>query len=597
MGLYLSVNPNECVDNSYIFCGDINRFDISGGHQRYFWYEGQSTGLSATSIYEWLVANKTRGNLSEAYLDTAYNNPTGTYATQYRAQYSWAVGDLMTGGIAFACDNQNTTRIKMLWHTRNSDGTTNQARMFIIPLQVGVGSGSNENFTFYICDKYYQAGTLTDYQPLPHNKAYNIERVEFPVLQPLYTLTAESSLINMESENGNDITIIGVGGLEWRKTPSDADGFDRIQHSQFMDDFKKLAEYTPDPNEGGGGDDSGGGGGTPRTTTPISDFELPPNILLSSGIIKMYTPSTTEMENFTNFIYSSADSVIANFKKIWVNPMDSIISLSMIPCYAPSVSRENIKFCGVDSGIESAVVSSQFITINCGYIDVSTEYNTFLDYSDFTRVKLYLPFVGIVDLNTDDVMDARLTLKYNIDLFTGESVAYLRCTKSNANYKINYDAPLYAWDANVVYSVPLSGNNWQQLYNGVAKVITNGVGGAISGGVGGAVLGVASEIGNFATTSKVTVSRGGSLKANGGFMGKYTPYLIFEVPISSIPKMGKNSGKYRGYPCDMLDQLQNFHGYTELEDGTLHLSGMPNYITDEEIEMIHTKLTQGVILP
>lgn len=597
MSVDLTVNENSCIGYPYIHCGDVNRFDVGGGHQRYFWYSEQSTGISATDIYNWLTSNKTRGSYGTQYLDSAYNDPNGTYANNYRAQYSWAVGDLMTGGIAFACDNQSKTQIKMMWHTRNADGTTKEARIFTIPLQVGVGSGSNEAFTFYICDKYYQAGTLTDFQPLPHMRAYNIERVEFPVLQPLYTVTAESSLVNMGQESGNDITIIGVGNIQYRKTPSDVDGFDRLQHSQFMDDLTTLAEYTPDPNEGGGGGGTGGGGGKPRTTTPINDFELPPNLLLNSGIIKIFTPTATEMQNFTNFIYSSADDIIANFKKIWANPMDSIISLSMIPCYAPSTTREHIKFCGIDSGVESAVVSAQFITIDCGYIDVGHEYNTFLDYSDFTRVKMYLPFVGIVDLNADDVIGSRVTLKYNIDLFTGESVAYLRCHHVDASYKLNYNAPLYAWDANVVYSVPLSGNNWQQLYNGVAKVITNGVGGAISGGGVGAVLGVASEIGNFATTSKVSVTRGGSLKANGGFMSGYLPYLIIESPISSLPKQGTSSAKYRGLPCDMLDQLQNFHGYTEIEDGTLHLKGMPNYITDEEIEMIHTKLTQGVILP
>lgn len=602
MACELTLNPGTCLNpgtgvNGFL-CTDINRCS-SGNVQRDFWMNSQGDKVNIHDVYNWLVNNnktRTSVNITNAIFDDAYNNPNGANAQSLLNRFDWTIGSLYDSGLAFGLNGNSTTTVTLLINIRNN-GVTRLIVMYTLPIEVGVGSGSNDDYYWYMFDRLYFNGVLSTYQPVVNSRAYSIEYVQFPVLQPVYNVVAENTMDNVLSYDGGELNIIGEGNIGYRRHPGLTSGIDRRSHSDFMDDLINATAYTPDPNEGGGSGATGGGGGTPRDSIRIPDFELPPNILLQSGIIKMFSPSIAQMNSFVNWIYSSADSVITNFKKLWVEPMNSIVSLSMIPCYAPSITNETMKFCGVDSEIEAPLISEQFITIDCGYKDVNEEYNTFLDYSSFTGVKLYLPFVGIVDLNTDDVMGARLYLKYNIDLFTGESIAYLRCVKNNTDYKNIYDAPLYAWDANVVYSVPITGNNWQQLYNGIAKLVTSGISGAVVGGGAGAVVGALSDIGNFATTSKVSYSRGGSLKANGGFLGGYTPYLIFNAPISSVPKLGGNSGVYRGFPSDIEDKLSNFHGYTEIERDTLHLTDFSNYATDEEIEMIHEMLINGVVLP
>lgn len=604
MAVRLSLNAN-CVMNmsdspSNFLLGDINHLE-SGNLQRDVWYSKSSDYFNVHEIYNNLVSkNKSRTSvtINKGTLNDAYTNPNGSNATSLNNRLDFCIGNLQSTFLAWCLNGNTTTNATLYICTRNSDGTVKGIFTKNLPLQVGVGSGSNADYMWYMFDREYIKGVTSDYTKDCDGRAYNIEYLDpnFDTT-PLYNTIAESDLENVIIYQGSDLTYIGEGSLSFRRAPSALAFGSRRSRNDFIPDLIDAFSYTPDPNEGGGSDVTGGGGGTPRDSIRIPDFELPPNNLLQSGIIKMFSPSVTQMNSFVNWIYSSADSVITNFKKLWVEPMNSIVSLSMIPCYAPSITNESIKFCGVDSEIKAPLISEQFITINCGFVDVKEEYNTFLDYSSFTGVKLYLPFVGIVDLNTDDVMGARLYLKYNIDLFTGESIAYLRCVKNDTNYKNIYDAPLYAWDANVVYSVPITGNNWQQLYNGIAKLVTSGISGAVVGGGAGAVVGALSDIGNFATTSKVSYSRGGSLKANGGFLGGYTPYLIFNAPISSVPKMGGNSGKYRGFPSDIEDKLSNFHGYTEIERDTLHLTDFSNYATDEEIEMIHEMLINGVILP
>ena len=54
------------------------------------------------------------------------------------------------------------------------------------------------------------------------------------------------------------------------------------------------------------------------------------------------------------------------------------------------------------------------------------------DYNPHTTVSLYLPFIGIVPLNVDDVMRATITVKYGVDVFTGACLAMVEVSRDNA---------------------------------------------------------------------------------------------------------------------------------------------------------------------
>lgn len=595
----LTVNP-DCSINSGAsttgwLLGDVNRL-TSGNVTRYSWYSA-GTGYNCHSIYDWLVSHnkaRTGPGWTTQNFNTAYTDPTGTIATQLNAQLDFVVGNLSSGGVAFALNGNSTTSIYRAILIRNADGTTKTLQAATIPIQVGVGSGSNADYYFYLFDKEYNNGTLPS-NPMTVDctgSAYNLEDKQIPALQPVYTTAAYNNLDEMMIYSGTDLTYIGEGDISLRRTKGLVSGLSQRSYNDYTAGLKAGFEYVPDPNEGGGSSDPGGGGGSPQQSYDIDFPDLPPELLIESGLIKMFNPSVAQMNQFVNYIYSAADSIINNFKKIWSNPMDSIISLAMVPVNVNSSTSENMKFCGQDSGVSAPVVSHQFMTVDCGspVADIKGDYNSFLDFSPHTELKLYLPFVGIVDVNADDVIDASLRLKYNIDLFTGESQAFLKCTKTETANKIDYDSVMYTWDANIVYSAPISGNNWQQLYNGVAKLVTSGAG-AIA--MGNPMPLISSGL-DFATSQKVSTSRGGSLKANSGFLGDYVPYFIISTPITSVPGQ---AFKYRGYPSDMTDAIGNFHGYNELDVDTLQLTNFSTFATSEEIQEIKEILSKGVVLP
>ena len=59
---------------------------------------------------------------------------------------------------------------------------------------------------------------------------------------------------------------------------------------------------------------------------------------------------------------------------------------------------------------------------------IAAAYNltaSYLDFLPYTKTQLYLPYIGIVDVSTDDIMDKSMAIKYHVDILTGGCIAYI----------------------------------------------------------------------------------------------------------------------------------------------------------------------------
>ena len=346
------------------------------------------------------------------------------------------------------------------------------------------------------------------------------------------------------------------------------------------DDADKPVQEN-DPSSPGGG-----GGGYDGYSDPIDFPILPTGGALGSGSCKAYCPTGLELKSLFEKLWNTAMFDISTFQKLVDNPIDCIISLHAIPVSPELTTRTSEVYIGnFNTEIGMDTIGSQYLTVDCGSVDVKEFWGSALDYNPYTKCSIFLPFVGIKDLNVDDVMKKNIRVKYNIDVISGECLAMVKCGT----------AVLYKFNGIMKQDIPVTGQSSEfplkNLQATLSAVGSLAMGTAIGGPVGAATA-LAGGLSSASTIagSKMLTNRSGSLTGNVGILDDYVPYLILHRPVQSL---AENFNKYKGYPSNITAVLSTLSGYTEVE--FIHLRNIPN-ATSAEISEIKSLLQAGVII-
>ena len=309
---------------------------------------------------------------------------------------------------------------------------------------------------------------------------------------------------------------------------------------------------TDDPNTGGGD--------TPAIT---------PTTQSASALWAIYNPSLAELNQLGAWLWS--DNFLDQIKKIFNDPMQAIIGLHKI--YAPpSISgAQNIKVGYLDTGVNSNVVGNQYTYIDCGSVSFREYYGNVLDYSPYTEVRLYLPFIGIVPLDVADVTRSTISVRYGVDVLTGACIANVSVQRDNAG------GVLYTYTGNCAAQYPLSSGSYLGMLSGAVSAIGSLAAGNIIGAVGGAM------------SMRTRVEHSGNFTGNAGAMGIKKPYLIVSRPQSA---MNDGFPAIQGYPSNSFVQLKKCTGYVQVKD--CHVENIA--ATNTELDEIKSLLMQGVII-
>lgn len=324
--------------------------------------------------------------------------------------------------------------------------------------------------------------------------------------------------------------------------------------------------FTPPSTEGGGDD--------PQPQPPQDEIpapETPPSYVTTNALFTLYNPSGADLTNLANFLWSPAWS-IDTFKKIFANPLDCILGLMVMPYLAVDVGTKNMNVGNIDTGVAMRYFTKQFYDFDCGDFTIEEFYRAYLDYAPYTKISIFLPYIGDQQLNTDEVMGKTLNVKYRFDLATGDCVAFVSVDGS----------VLYSFSGNCAARLPLSSNN----YGGLLPSVTGAIVAAGSMAAGVPALGAASAL--AVSSMKQDIRHTGSISGSAGLMGVQTPYLIITRPRQALP-IGQNS--FMGYPSFITESLGGLTGYTEVE--SCHLEHIP--CTDEELREIENLLKGGVL--
>lgn len=357
----------------------------------------------------------------------------------------------------------------------------------------------------------------------------------------------------------------------------------------------------------------------PDSVTPFPDGIVPfpdmPDTPLSFaqdvGLVTVYHPTAAQLYAFEQWLWVTYQD--ADIQKIWNNPFDGVISLFELYCTPTDVGNRNIHSGFLDSGVNSAVIS-RYTEINCGTMGVPEYYGNYLDYSPYTRAYIYLPFIGVQELNADDIVGHAVNVTYRIDEYNGSCIAMITVAKTtnvNGEQK-DYSNIMYQFSGNCSVELPITGGSQASIkagfvmanaYQAAANVSALGqaIGGLASmistnpfGALGGAVSGIVSTYANAGLQStssmlsgKSVVTHSGSFGSSHGALGVKKPFITIVRPKQiRIP----NYNKLYGYPAHKQVIVGECTGFLRC----LEVHVISATATDEEKSIIESMMKSGV---
>ena len=361
-----------------------------------------------------------------------------------------------------------------------------------------------------------------------------------------------------------------------------------------------LNPRSDDPNESdptdGESQEGGGDGGHDQTQTPIPIPGMPPIGGTDAGFVTCYRMTLAEMHTFAADLFDP--DAWAAIKAFFSDPMDFICGVMILPFQPPSSVRAYPKFGLFTWHNAYDVVSSQFVEIDCGSILIPKYYGSCFDYAPYTKITIWLPYIGYRELNTDEVMGKTIKVKYHCDVLTGDCIAFITRPYENTSL----DQVIAQFSGNCAVRVPFGRLSFDaavsasiQLIGGAVGLAAGGIAGAAgltesAGGISAAQISsqVSATTVGAVNSMKTTAERSGNAGASAGFMSIQKPYLIREIPRQSLPE---NYKSFAGYPSNLGGNVGSFSGFTAIETIKLRVSA-----TDQEKAEIIELLRGGVFV-
>lgn len=329
------------------------------------------------------------------------------------------------------------------------------------------------------------------------------------------------------------------------------------------------------------------------------------------GLVSVYNPTYAELTSFSQWLWVTyADATI---DKIWNNPFDGIISLHELYATPNKGTRKYIKSGFLVSPVDCVTIPNRYTEIDCGTAIFPEFYGNYLDYSPYSKALCYLPFIGIVELNVDDIVGHTVNITYHVDSYSGACIALINCVNDRSS------GVLYQFSGNCSVQLPIAGGSqaaikaaqisagaYQNAYHiaglaGLAGGVASGIGSLLSLNLGGVLSGAVNGIGSYMSnqaqgqaaavsqtvSAKSSVQHSGQFGESFGAMGNKKPYMILKRPVQvQVP----NYQSEYGYPAHKYVNISECTGYIRCR-GVHVLSARA---TDSEKHMIEQALTEGV---
>lgn len=403
--------------------------------------------------------------------------------------------------------------------------------------------------------------------------------------------------------------------------------------SAFNKNVSDFPDYVPDgaPQNPTGGGDGDGDNSSDNITFPRPADVFSPSAIGGYNTLFM-TPA--EFEQFVKILWKPVVKSLSDVLSVYFNQQpltDAVINMYYVPFDLVSqfdfsgtktVQRNDLTIAWSETPFSASLQVANIARElrGGGEYDLTEYYGSFLDYSPYTSVDIWLPYIGYKPLDVDKVMGKKISLKWFVDIVNGSLTCVIFANGQPINTytgQIGIDLAITGKDYaaktrrfvdNVAGIVSSVNKGVSATASGLGAIATGGAGGA-AGAAGaasaemsaGAVSGILSSVGGSIMGGAGNVAQGlmqqpttthyGTVDGENWLLMPQTAHLKITRTITATPA---DYIELRGYPASYTGTVGGFSGF--LLADSLKMSA-PAGATDEEISAINSALlNEGVII-
>ena len=287
-----------------------------------------------------------------------------------------------------------------------------------------------------------------------------------------------------------------------------------------------------------------------------------------------YVLTNDKLTNIANKLWDS--SFIDNIKLVNNNPIENVCSVKMLPIKVSGEEKE-VYIGNVNFGINGEKISSNYSPwySERKTVSLKSDLPIWANYAPFTKMSIYLPYIGYKELDVNRFMGRSIQVKYIVDVLTGMCKAVI----------LNDLGKVISFDGNCGVDIPLTASNKAQHDFSYLQSIVGGIASVASKDVIGATMNVQNAISNPFTSQTSGCNTPTCSSNEGNVLALYIDYPHIQYPSTFA--------KEKGLPCNLSLVLKKCSGYTKVASNNIDLSGIP--CLDEEKERLRNIITSGFI--
>lgn len=191
------------------------------------------------------------------------------------------------------------------------------------------------------------------------------------------------------------------------------------------------------------------------TATPVR----PPVVRDDFGFCNVYNPTLSELAEVSKKRFYRGSGQTTSY----VDMSQFIYRVYKTYVEIPVADeRESVKLANYDTAVVTDVVAETPIDIDCGTVTLNEVFENVIDYSPFTTLDIYLPFIGIQRLDIDVVRNKAIHLVYTFDVLSAKCLA-----------KLYYnDEILYQFAGSIADDIPFVATNTGDYNSNVIQTAT-----------------------------------------------------------------------------------------------------------------------------